>query len=125
VRSQSDNWSNLFVTDGTEAVPGIHALVRVPLPAGTARSNGPPRPQFTNADLEYARKVLEVMEEHEMPESAVNTMIRCHECDLDFLCPNAELAAKSLAGTVHTPPRRGLLAGLVGRVKGMFGRKSR
>jgi hypothetical protein len=29
-------------------------------------------------------------------------------------------AARSLAGTVHTPPRRGVLAGVVGRVKGMF-----
>jgi hypothetical protein len=62
---RSDDWANLFI--GSAAVrpnPDVQALVRVPLPLGTAKPHRMPA-VYTQADLEYAARVLQ--ESRELP----------------------------------------------------------
>jgi hypothetical protein len=56
---ESDAWEDLFVTSNPEQGVDIQALVCVPLRPGTVRSLGAPTPQYSNAQLDYAKKVME------------------------------------------------------------------
>jgi len=59
VRGESDDWENLFRVGAPVAGIDIHVLVRVPLPAGTARSHGQLRPLYTRERLEHLKDVTE------------------------------------------------------------------